>query len=511
MVASLVRLLHSGTQDQRLLPKVGPRDVSAYKRVLIRAGRMTTQLVRLDFQQKPQFGQQAFCQLQVKGELLTRLYLVTTLPDITAAQTAAKALAPSTFVGPTFTYTNSVGHALVQTAVVDIGGARVETLDSRLLEIHDEFDTPLEKVLNVNTMIKRFQNGFPGQNVGSGPVQVITPLPFWFSKGDLGVALPIDAINVDEVRVGITFRPITGLYYTESRATPSAVNGTIEGSALWPLPGSVFYKSDPVGGKVVPGLYPSSGLVSQIVAPDPRNTPTVPTSFELGDTYLLAEYIYLDKPEANRFRLANIEVPIPQHYRIEPVDSQGFPRVRIPVEINNPIRHFYVMAQNYNAPAYNAYFLATRGLTGPGWTRPAPWWPDCSGLNVAYVNDLVPGFSTRGSEALASIEILYEGGFVRTSTDNCALYRSLIPSYEERKSPWHNRYMYCIPFGVQAGYYPASVPLGEANLNRIMKKDLLFGFKGCNGSYERQWVYCWAETYNILRIYGGRATLLFAY
>jgi hypothetical protein len=508
MVASLVRLLHSGPQDQRLLPKGGPTDVKAYVRVLTRAGRMTTQWSRLDFQQKPTLGQQAFCTLQRKGELITRLYLVATMPDIATPQLAAKAAAGANFVGPTFSWTNSLGHALVQQLVLDIGGTRMDTMDSRLLEALDEFNTPLEKVLNVNAMIKRFQNGFPGTSVGGLDVagtQVIVPLPFWFSRGDLGAALPIDALNVDEVRVGVTFRGLNGLYYTESRAPAAAIVPTTEGSALWPLAGSSFYKNDTTG-SVVPGLAPSppSGFASKI------SGITMPLTFELGDTFLLAEYVYLDKAEANRFRQGNIELPVTQYTRIEPRDTQRFRDIRMTLELANPTRHLYIMAQNYDAIPYNAYFLATRTLTGPGWTRPAPWWPDASGLQVNVPGDLVPAFSTRGSEPFASMEIIYEGSYVKTSTDNCALYRSILPSYEERKSPWHNRYMYCIPFGVQSGYFPPSTPMGECNMNRIMKKELRFGFVPDGSTVQRLWVYVWAETYNVLRIYGGRATFLFS-
>ena len=39
----------------------------------------------------------------------------------------------------------------------------------------------------------------------------------------------------------------------------------------------------------------------------------MPATLQLGDTYILAEYVYLDKPEANRFRLADLQIPIPQH------------------------------------------------------------------------------------------------------------------------------------------------------------------------------------------------------
>jgi hypothetical protein len=180
------------------------------------------------------------------------------------------------------------------------------------------------------------------------------------------------------------------------------------------------------------------------------------------------------------------------------------------MELPNPIRHLYWMAQNYNAGPYNAHFLTTRDLSG-GTVLHAPWWPDCKGLNAGYAAPLIPGFSTRGSEPFASIELIYEGSYTKTSTENCALYRSILPSLEERKSPWINRYMYCIPFNVQSGYVPPSVPMGEANMNRIMKKELQFGISGNGTRPERLWIYIYAESYNVLRVFGGRATLLFAY
>jgi hypothetical protein len=67
--------------------------------------------------------------------------------------------------------------------------------------------------------------------------------------------------------------------------------------------------------------------------------------------------------------------------------------------------------------------------------------------------------------------------------------------------------MYCIPFGVQNGYSGPSMPMGEVNMGRIMKKELRFGM----ATNARLWIHIWAESYNILRIFGGRAGLLFGY
>jgi len=489
MVASLVRLLHSGIQDERLLTN----DFACYVTVLVRAGRMTTQWSRIDFQQAPAFGQTAVCRLLKKGELITRLYLVANMPDIYAVQ---KLATTSESVGPKFGWTNSLGHALVAQASITIGGSTVETIDSRLLEVMDEYNTPLEKVLNVNAMIGRVQNGFSETSLGNSavPTQVIVPLPFWFSRGDLGAALPIEAISVDEVRISIQFRPLNSLYYTESRSAGG--DAGVEGSALWPILGSGFYKAD-AGGSVVPGLS-YTGPVSDI------SGIKMPLRLSLGDTYLFAEYIYLDKPEANLFRLADIEIPVVQHVAINVKDTRRAPFYQIPFEIQNPIRHLFFMGQNYNASTYNAFFVSCANLRGDG---KGVIWPDCQGLNGLTYSRLKPGYLTSGNEPFNLIELIYEGSYVRTSTENCALYRSILPSLEERKSPWINRYMYCIPFGMQAGYTEPSIVMGEGNMNRINKKELRLGIVG----NQQIWIYCWAETYNILKIYGGRAALLFAY
>jgi len=87
---------------------------------------------------------------------------------------------------------------------------------------------------------------------------------------------------------------------------------------------------------------------------------------------------------------------------------------------------------------------------------------------------------------------------------------------EQRKAPWVNRYFYNIPLGLQNGHTPFSMPMGEANLDKIQRLNLTMGFHGKTGNItddivDRYTVYVYAETYNILRVYGGRAGMMFAY
>jgi hypothetical protein len=416
-------------------------------------------------------------------------------------------------VGPHFGWTNSLGHSLIDSASITIGGNLVETINGQLMEILDEFQTPLEKVNEKSRQLCRAETGFTQKTFGysgtSGQTTT-THLPFWFSRGDPGCVLPIDALNVDEVRLTVNFKPITSLYYTDSRAALPAIN--VEGGSLWPMVNSKFYYADPAG-IALPNLEPFRQYIDPTIAfPDIQ----MPTTYSIQDSHLMVEYIYLDKAEANRFRIADLQVPIVQHYTINPEDTNKNTFAKIRLDIPNPTRDLFFYCQRYEAPSLNAHFLATRDLSKNQTNPYSLWWPDATGLDARFYGTLRPGFSSSGSEPIRWLALNYSETLNRYSTENVALFRSLLPSMEQRKAPWINRYYYNLPFGCQNGLNPISMPLGNANLDKVQRISLALGFHGITGdptdSYaERFWVRTFAETYNIFRVYGGRGTMMFAY
>ena len=508
MVAALLRVVHTGTQNERL-QQTQP-SAKFFQKVFKHQGRFTTQWIRLDFNTQPNFGQQGVVTLPRKGHLLSRLYLVANYPSNSNWSNSY--------------WTNGVGHAIIDTVELQIGGARIERLDSQLMEVLDEFNTPLEKVPVVNRLLARYDNNyqfvtsvtsnvvggsgsggsgsgaviytsnFGYQNSMSNPLQTATPLPFFFSRGDSSAALPVDAINADEIRLLFNFRPVSGLYtsYSSNFGTSnltsyfcqaaSNISGASEGSANLPL-------------------ATTTGPTQQ----QPR----------LGDTYLLAEYIYLDAPEANRLRIADISIPITQHYSLAPLDTQGLPQAQVDISTPNPVRDIFFYCQPWLAPAYNAHFLATKYIGGSS-SANIPWWPNAQGLNPLVPSPLFPAFSTVSdpidSEPLASLALQYEGRLTKFSTDNTALFRQILPSLEQKKAPWVNRYYYNIPLGLQHGLTERTEVTGEANYDKITRRELQLRFPTeADGTAPRLWVRTWVETYNVLRIYGGRAGTLFGY
>ena len=539
--SNLLKVLTSGIQDQRLYTK---KTLYPFIKVWYKVSRFTTQWVRLDFENEPQFGRTAFCKLQRKGHLITRLFLVANMPDIIsirdAAALKAKEQYPLLFPNPDPLYgniypkvgwTNSLGHALCDRITLDIGGTRIEQLDSRLLEMIDEYNTPLEKVTVVNRLLPRDDANFGSKpNIGNSTLnskttRCVVPIPFWFARGDPACALPIDAIIADDVRVGFTLRSLNQLIYTQSRAI---VNTSYDpGTGLWTFFGESLYIQE-----TQPPTYPNFLTIPQLQPntnyPGGNNNYqkidiTVPLTYKLGDTYLLAEYIYLDQPEANRLRVSDIQVPIVQHYAMKPLDTNGLPRAILQLDVPNPTRDLFWMFQRIEAPTYNNYFLSSRDLRNPGpdFTNVTIynylWWPNAKGLSPTQPGSLLPGFSARNSEPITGLAIMYEGTLVRAQTNNPPLFRGILPSYQQKKSPWCNGYYYNFSFGVQNGKSPISKPRGHANLDKIRKREIYFELNpnaGCASNpnnVPRYVIYCWAETYNIFRVYGGRAGCLFAY
>ena len=504
-------------QDERLQPPKDQPNLDAFITVIPTCGRYGTQWSRIDFDTLPNFGKSSVIRLPTKGEMIGRILLVTEMPDIMTSQKRAQET-PG-FVGPHFSWTNSLGHALINTVSLSIGGSVVDTIPGRLMEVLDEFQTPLERQVETSRQLCRQLNGFGQTTFGTQTTSqtVTTLLPFWFSRGDPGCLLPIDALNVDEVRLTVQYNPITSVYYTDSRATDIAgkyIQTSTEGGSLWPILGSDFYVQSP-SGTVVPGLEPQSA--PQLV--EPISTITMPLTLNITNAYLLVEYIYLDKPEANRFRVADIQVPVVQHYSFDPVDNENNPNARMRLVIPNPTRDIFFYSQRYEAGGYNAHFLATRDLSSNR-VPSAPWWPDVSGLiqpsDDHYYGPIRPGFSTRFSEPIRWLALEYAETLNRYSTENVALFRSLLPAMEQRKAPFVNRYFYNLPLSLQNGFSPFSQPMGEANLDKVVRMNLTLGFHGKTGQInddlvDRYNTYVFAETYNILRIYGGRGVMMFAY
>lgn len=518
---SLTRI-SSGLQDARLQPPLGNPSVDQFVHVLRKTTRWAAQWRRVDFDGSPEFGQRVSLTLPRIAELVSGVTLVVEMPDIQTPQTAAQAAAGADFLGPFYGWTNSLGHALIDRVELEIGGAIIETLDGRLLEVLDEFYEPVETMKAKNRMICRAAAGFTAKTFVA-PTTVYVPLPFWFSKpGRLSHALPLDALSAEKVRIHVVFRPVEQLYYTDARMDSRTVGfrpGIDVDGGMPALQGGRFWVADPSSANKVYSMsaeMPTDGILGKVLEGF-----TMPTRLRMESAYMLTEYISLEEPESIGFRTAELTYIVEQHRTIPVQPTLRGTEIRITLPTTNPTKEVLWCFQRPEAEAYNAWFLFTREIdpyvpTFKGSVNPClvPWWPDAD-LTPRDANgwSILPAFRGADSEPLGEVAMYYNTleRFIHRSG---SLFRSLIPTKYAVKAPVHDRYIYMWSFEApQDIEKELRYPRGTANWDKITKKEMYFTMRRGRGGVQppNMNLYVWTTTWNILKVFGGRGSMLFTY
>jgi hypothetical protein len=483
----------------------------------------------VNFDGHPAFGTKASLTLPRLAELVGNITLVVTLPDLLTPQLAAiraaggtTPTAPGAFLGPFFGWTNTVGHALINVIELEIGGAIVDRMDGRLLEVLDELYEPLEMLPAKNRMIQRNPTNYsPLTSVGpSGGQVVYVPLPFWFCSGSLAQFLPLDAISAETVRIHVTFNSLASLTYTDARmdaATQSVTVPVTPPGAMVAPAGSPFWRSNPVATQRIYGLnrsIPSTGISGELIP-----GATMPTTFSLGTTYLLVEYVSVEESEAIALRSSELTYYVEQHNAAPVLSSERSTEMHIPLELRNPTKELLWVLQRPEAADYNARFLFTRDLSDVG--GQAPWWSDAQ-LTLTEENEwrVLPAFRNAFSEPLAGATLLYDGE-ERFDQEGGSFFRTLIPALHYKKPAVQDRYVYAWSFGLRPALQgeeedsigAAYAPRGAANWDKIPRKELYLRLNPARGGGTPPSVnaYVWTTTWNVMKVFGGRAGMLFEY
>jgi len=521
--ANSLTLVSTGLADTRLQPPKGRPDINQFVKVLHKTTRYASQWNRVEFDGSVEFGQRVTVTVPRIGELVSGFMVVVEMPDIYTLQLAAIKAAGGTsltnrgnFLGPLFGWTNSLGHALIDTIQLEIGGAIVETLDGRLLEMLDELYETLESAQAKNAMIKRQANGYTSTTfLTPTNTKVYIPIPFWFSRpGVYSHALPIDALQAELVRIHVTFRPLSQIYYTEARPTPTTAPPLYTGAML-PITGAQWWQSNATSTISVSQLSAAQGT---------RTTPAskipglqFPLKFSPTAAYAMIEYISLDVYEAQAFRSSELTYQVEQHQAVTPQPTLGQQEVRFEVPYMNPVKEILWVFQRPEAQTYNAWFLFTQDL-GPYTTPYAtvnpcaiPWWPDAV-LTTTKANDyrVLPGFRDSMSEPLAAATLLYNT-FERFVHDGGSFFRGIVPAQYYTKSAVINRYIYAYNFGKKMGRLTYG-PSGAANWDKLTHKEMYMTLaKNRTGSATPNLnLYAYITNWNVFKVFGGRGGMLFS-
>lgn len=192
MSGGLLSLVAVGSQDTFL---TGTPSITFWRVVYRRHTNFAIESIEQTFQGAADFGKRVTVTISRNGDLVSNMYLQVTLP---ALQQNVGGSNGSTFVH----YVNSVGHALLKTVEIEIGGQKIDKHYSEFFEIWSELTMPAEKAKGYGKMVGKYDEpdnpstlSAKGLSGNGGQQTLYIPLLFFFNRV-VGQSLPLIALSL---------------------------------------------------------------------------------------------------------------------------------------------------------------------------------------------------------------------------------------------------------------------------------------------------------------------------
>ena len=346
-----MQLVAYGAQDIYL---TGNPQITFFKVVYRRHTNFSMEAIEQTFNGNPGFGKKVSCTISRNGDLIHRVYLQTTLPEVDLSSSEyinAGVVSKSSITSQPdlkeFNWVNWVGHQLIKNVEVEIGGQRIDKHYGEWLHLWNELtQSPglqagyARMVGNVHKLVT------PNTNTGARfeKTTLYIPLQFWFCRNP-GLALPLIALQYHEVKINVEFNDLD-----------ACASG-----------------SKTADGQRNPKLDSTDTSADNITFKN--------GDLSLEDTALWVDYIYLDTDERRRFAQVSHE------YLIEQLQFTGEESIstvsnKVKLNFNHPIKEIVWVVQsqknvgykqftNYSDFPDNSFLTGTTmdplglGLTGP--------------------------------------------------------------------------------------------------------------------------------------------------
>jgi len=446
-----MQLVAYGMQDVYL---TGNSQITFFKNLYRRHTNFSCEAVEQTFQSNStSFGNKLVAVISRNGDLLHRLWLEVSLKQIDSSSTTR--------------YVSKLGHALIKSAEVEIGGQRIDKIYGRFTHLWHKLSCRAEKEAGYELMTG---NDGPDQMAAELPTsngfgfkkerKLYIPINFWFCKGSAGAALPLIALQYHEVRISIELAAKTEVLRT--------ISGTEAASDL--------------------AMADASGITDiDAMADTPK---------------LYSDFFYLDTDERRRFSQMSHE------YLIEQLQFTGS-------EVTSTLGSEAVpfsMRLNFNHPTKALYW--TTEVTGKNDSAVNPFyngWRLTEPPNIKTLVALGDYAEYHDNCPIDDVQ-LQLNGHERFSTRKGSYFHLCQPYQHHTRVPydhWVGMYSFCLsPEEHQ--------PSGALNFSRIDNASLKLKFKPLqitpltNDPPLTRTVYVYAVNYNVLRILSGMGGLAFS-
>jgi hypothetical protein len=239
-----MQLVAYGAQDVYL---TGNPQITFFKVIYRRYTNFAMESIENPFNGAPNFGKKVTCTVQRNGDLIHRVYLQATLPQVVVN-------AATDGSGGQFRWLNWVGENLIAYVELEIGGQRIDKHYGDWLHIWNELTQEPGKQAGYAKMVGNvpqltnliLAGGSPCDNpcyggapntseeVGScTPMYTLyIPLQFWFCRNP-GLSLPLIALQYHEVRFNLEFNALNNLCWDQATGSdPHSIRNRVAQTGL---------------------------------------------------------------------------------------------------------------------------------------------------------------------------------------------------------------------------------------------------------------------------------------
>lgn len=207
MGGGMLQLAAFGSQDVAL---VGNPQITFFRQLYKRHSPFAIESIDQAFNGEANFGRQVSATIARTGDLVTRMYLEIELPSLESFNFTFDTESTSVIESEgkdLVRYANSIGHALLKTVELEIGGFRVDRHVSEWMDIWHELTETEEKRPGFNEMIGKYDDFDIADETKSfrSARTIYVPLVFFMNRHP-GLALPIICLQFHETRVLFEFR-----------------------------------------------------------------------------------------------------------------------------------------------------------------------------------------------------------------------------------------------------------------------------------------------------------------
>jgi hypothetical protein len=206
----LMQLVAYGAQDIYL---TGNPQITFFKVVYRRHTNFAVESIEQVFNGQADFGRKVTATISRNGDLIHKIYLVADLPDVTVP------------ANTWFRWLNWVGHILIKSVEVEVGGQRLDKHYGDWLQIWNELTQTAGHQLGYANLVGNtpdLTNPVEGPATIKGK-KLYIPLQFWFNRNP-GLALPLIALQYHEVKINLELADAADCYWSapDNAGTPGA-------------------------------------------------------------------------------------------------------------------------------------------------------------------------------------------------------------------------------------------------------------------------------------------------